>query len=151
MQTVSIPPGCSQSHPVLQLKHCSGRWNQSALHWSHMPEGRKRHVLAVAVIHQLRQAFSPQTQCYLRWQSAVELTISIPRPATVSGHWLHIRFSPFAVLCQPVRGGRVRDVLLPQEDEADTLPCNSDVKDSLHIWYKHTTTVLTTLKLRKLH
>lgn len=30
---------------VLQLKHCSGRWNQSALHRSHMPEGREKACL----------------------------------------------------------------------------------------------------------
>lgn len=48
----------------------------------------------MAVIHQVGQAYSPQTQCYLRWQSAVEVTISIPRLAIVSGRWLYMSFSP---------------------------------------------------------
>lgn len=60
------------------------------------------------------------------------MTISIPRPATVPSHRLHIRFSPFAVLCQLVRGGWVGDVLLSQGAEADIVPCNSDANESLY-------------------
>ncbi len=105
---------CTATPSVFQLLHRSGSWNQSAQHWSHMTPRRKRYVFAVSVIHQSRQPYSPQTQCYIRWQSAVEVTISVACPATFSGQWVCIRLGPFAVFCQLVWGGRVGDV-----DETD--------------------------------
>lgn len=45
IQTFFCSFGSSPSPSVLQLKHCSGRWNQSALHRSHMPEGRGKACL----------------------------------------------------------------------------------------------------------
>lgn len=108
---LSTPAGWL-SPPVFQLKYCSVRWNQSPLRWSHKPKGRERHVFAVAAIHQVRQAYSPLTERYSGWQSAVEVTISIQRPVAVSGQWLWIGFSQFAVLCQIVRDRRLRGVLL---------------------------------------
>lgn len=45
IQTFFRSFGSSPSPSVLQLKHGSGRWNQSALHRSPMPEGREKACL----------------------------------------------------------------------------------------------------------
>ncbi len=105
---------------------------ETLLRRSHMPEGRKRHVFVVAVIHQERQACSPQTQCYLRWQSAVEVTISTRRPASVSGP-----VTPYQVwsICCPLSACQ-RWVCwgCPPVLSLRQIPCNCDVKGSFYTW-----------------
>lgn len=98
---LKLPDSCSPYKlsfaPLVVHRHlqCSN-WNTaqaggiSQLCTDHICQrGGKRHVFAVAVIHQVQQAYSPLTECYLRWQSAVEATVSIQHPASVSGQQLY--------------------------------------------------------------